>query len=289
MTDFSNITIVNVDGRVRDLSAAQMALVLSGRFMPGARLLLLSPERPARLLAGITHCQIGTLDYFQYNLFVVYALSAFIETDFALIVQDDGWVIDGEGWDERFLRYDYLGAPIHLAQVTAQGTMTFLSGFEWVALLHDAARQIVPVLNGGFSLRSKRLLEAPARLGLPYQVPPPSRLVGPPHVMQWEANTHLEDVQICVFMGQKLMEAGIAIAPVAEAAKFAVEHCAPGLQNAANLQVLFGHHSTLRKLTSLDPLTVTYPVSKQTVEGLFGEVSIAAMFASRGYIVKYAM
>lgn len=288
MRDFSDVTIVNVDGRDRDLTSAQLALAHSGRQMPGAKLLLLSPRRPETLLPGVEHCLIGELDYFQYNLFVVFALGPFIQTAFALIVQDDGWVVDGSKWTDEFFRYDYVGAPIHLARVSGEHGTSFAAGFEWVGLLGDGGLTITPVMNGGFSLRSKRLLEAPANHGIDYQVPSPSRLLGPPYTMRWDTNAHLEDVQICIHMRQRLEARGIAFAPLEVAKKFSIECYCPGLYGDGDVAECFGHHSKLRRLKSIDPLVIDYAVPHQVAETVFGENIIADMLRRKGYAIEYA-
>ena len=288
MRDFSGVTIVTVDGRDRDLHPAQLALAQSGRQMPGARLLLLSPRRPECLLSGIEHHQIGVLDYFQYNLFVVFALGPFIQTPFALIVQDDGWVVDGGKWSDEFFRYDYVGAPIHLARLTRSTGVSYATGFEWVNHLGDSATEITPVMNGGFSLRSKRLLEAPATHGIDYQVPSPSRLLGPPYAMSWDANAHLEDVQICIHMRARLESLGIAFAPLDVARRFSIECYCPGLFSEDGVAECFGHHSKLRKLKSIDPLVIDYAVPHQVAETVYGENIIADMLRRKGYAIEYA-
>jgi len=75
----------------------------------------------------------------DYSRFVLRDLHRHVETPFALIVQWDGYVIDGGAWSDRFLDYDYIGAK-----------------WPW----HESMR----VGNGGFSLRSRRLLQIAAEL-----------------------------------------------------------------------------------------------------------------------------
>ena len=73
----------------------------------------------------------------EYSGFVMKRLASHVDTDFVQLVQWDGYVIRGEAWDDAFLGYDYIGARwwFHAA-----------SGYD--------------VGNGGFSFRSRRLLEA---------------------------------------------------------------------------------------------------------------------------------
>jgi hypothetical protein len=72
----------------------------------------------------------------DYSRFVMKELVDHIDTDFVQLVQWDGYVIRGEGWDDVFLDCDYIGAR-----------WWFRKPGEDVG-------------NGGFSLRSRRLLEA---------------------------------------------------------------------------------------------------------------------------------
>jgi glycosyltransferase involved in cell wall biosynthesis len=66
----------------------------------------------------------------DYERFVMKVLPDYIETDFFLSIQPDGYMLNGSAWDDRFLEYDYIGAP------------WFWNG---------------TVGNGAFCIRSKRL------------------------------------------------------------------------------------------------------------------------------------
>lgn len=68
----------------------------------------------------------------NYNHFVVKELHKYIKTDYILLIQHDGYVINGDAWTDEFLDYDYIGAP-------------------W---MYKDGRNVG---NGGFSLRSTRL------------------------------------------------------------------------------------------------------------------------------------
>lgn len=116
----------------------------------------------------------------DYSRFMVKALGERLETDFALVVQYDGFVVNGRRWRAEFLDYDYVGAP-------------------WP----DGA-----VGNGGFSLRSRRLLKA-------LQDPRIADLVP-------------EDVAICRTYRDLLeTEHGIRFAPAGVAAHFSFETLPP--------------------------------------------------------------
>ena len=72
----------------------------------------------------------------DYSNFILHRLGDHVETSHALIVQWDGFVLDAAHWDPRFLECDYIGAA----------WPQFDDG-------HDVG-------NGGFSLRSRRLMDA---------------------------------------------------------------------------------------------------------------------------------
>lgn len=71
---------------------------------------------------------------FDYSTFVMKTLYKHITTTHVLIIQHDGYVLNGDCWDEGWKRYDYIGAPWNYP---------------------DTERCVG---NGGFSLRSIRLL-----------------------------------------------------------------------------------------------------------------------------------
>lgn len=119
-----------------------------------------------------------------YSEFILRELVGHIKSEHCLIVQWDGFVLDAAQWDPGFLQYDYIGAS----------WPQFCDG-------HDVG-------NGGFSLRSHRLLEA-------CQDP---RFQG----------DHPEDVAICR-LNRPLLERehGIRFANRSAACRFSFERDAP--------------------------------------------------------------
>ncbi len=71
----------------------------------------------------------------EYSNFVIKELYKYFSTSHCVLVQWDGYVINGDSWNPEFLKYDYIGAP-------------------W--LYFDSRN----VGNGGFSLRSWKLQSA---------------------------------------------------------------------------------------------------------------------------------
>ena len=46
----------------------------------------------------------------DYNNFML-KIGEYIESDFVLVVQDDGHIVNPNNWSDEFLAYDYIGAP----------------------------------------------------------------------------------------------------------------------------------------------------------------------------------
>ena len=127
-----------------------------------------------------------------YSDFMLTRLVDHVQTPFCLVVQWDGHVVDAGRWQDEFLAYDYIGA-----------SWPQFAGDGWV------------VGNGGFSLRSRRLMEA---------------CHDPDFVPQ-----HPEDVAICRTNRATLEGQGLRFAPREVADAFAAERAGDPL-------AAFGYH-----------------------------------------------
>jgi hypothetical protein len=135
----------------------------------------------------------------DYSSFVVNELPDHIHSDWALIIQWDGFIINPSAWTGEFLEYDYIGAP-------------------WPDLVPSVG-------NGGFSLRSRRLLAAAKTLRMP--------------------NTHPEDVRIAVDHGEILSTRyGIRFAPIDLAQRFSFENTYSD-KESFGFHALFNFHLAL--------------------------------------------
>ena len=47
----------------------------------------------------------------QYSEFMIKELGNYIDTEFCLVIQADGFIINPKLWDNDWLNYDYIGAP----------------------------------------------------------------------------------------------------------------------------------------------------------------------------------
>ena len=89
-------------------------------------------------VTGVGYKKIKPMVIGEYSKLISGNLTEHIKTQFALVVQHDGFVLNANNWDNNFLNYDYIGAP-------------------W--LTEATQRPDSRVGNGGFSLRSKKLLD----------------------------------------------------------------------------------------------------------------------------------
>ena len=125
-------TLVCVDCRDYDLAADALERCLERCSFERAKWFTDGDAR----VPGVERVRIPRIDSTAaYSRFVMKELDRHIDTDFALLVQYDGYVLNGGCWSDEFLQYDYIGA-------------------RW------PAEDWITVGNGGFSLRSKRLLRA---------------------------------------------------------------------------------------------------------------------------------
>ena len=137
MRELPDVTLVCID--TANHALALRALARSTSDLRFARALLLTDASPAGLAppAGVEVIPIPRLTSREdYSQFVVKRLLPFVATTHVLLVQWDGYVVNANAWSPDFLACDYVGAA-------------------WFWCDDD-----MRVGNGGFSLRSRRLLEA---------------------------------------------------------------------------------------------------------------------------------
>lgn len=130
----------------------------------------------------------------EYSLFCIKELHKYVETDFVILIQYDGFVINSNAWTNDFLKYDYIGAPWLVGSWLSNHFPEELNGKLVVG-------------NGGFSLRSKKFLETSNRLYELGKIP----------------KVQPEDVAVCIWYRNEFENEGIQFAPVEIAKKFSIE------------------------------------------------------------------
>lgn len=199
------VTLCAIDARSPALAVE--ALQRSMQQADFARVVLFTHSAVAAP-AGIEVVDIGPIrSGAEYSHAVLRRLPALVDTGHVLVTQWDGFVVDASAWRDEFLQYDYIGAV-------------------W----HDQP-EAVCVGNGGFSLRSRRLLQA----GLD------------PRIEQ----EHPEDLMLALRY-RTLLEGthGVRFAPPALARRFAYENEVPAGPT-------FGFHGPKNLAAALDAATLS--------------------------------
>jgi hypothetical protein len=217
------VTIVSVNGRdpersIRAIRHSSTSLCFAESLLITNRDLYLTDIRTIN--AG------GLTSIADYNIFIVNDLHRHITTDFCLIVQSDGFVVNPWLWTDFYLHYDYIGAPWNMICSLEVLMKSGLSGTSNVGII---------VGNGGFSLRSKRFLEASSQLD--YKTPDLE-----------------EDCFLAVKNRAHLEGMGMRFAPVALARQFSLETCYDGRSTLGNH---FGFHGRFPHFDEY--LAITHP------------------------------
>jgi len=136
---------------------------------------------------------VNTTNINEWNEAVVFDLGGYIDTDYALLIHPDGFVIHPEMWNEEWLKYDFIGAPFPLPK----------DDFSY----RDINGKIQRVGNS-VSLRSKKLLDLPKKIN-----------------MEWKSfhGYYNEDGYISVNMRHIFEENGCKFAPIEVAINFSRE------------------------------------------------------------------
>jgi hypothetical protein len=133
--NLKNVTAVIVDG-FNPANKNAKVLNYCANLCDFYSLQLFSFEKPT-IEYPFEFFQIPRINYLEYSYFVIKELPKYIKSDYVLILNHDGYIVNVNAWNNKFLEYDYIGAPWE------PGT------------LPNNAR----VGNGGFCIRSKKLLD----------------------------------------------------------------------------------------------------------------------------------
>lgn len=137
MLNLPQVTLCCVDTRHPSIALGAMRHCMA-QVDFGAALLITSAQHqldgipPGLKIVAVDH--VNSIE--AYSRFLLKELAQYITTSHVLIVQWDGYILDAEKWADDFLNVDYIGAT-------------------W-----PQYKDLHRVGNGGFSLRSRKLLNA---------------------------------------------------------------------------------------------------------------------------------
>lgn len=133
--------------------------------------------------------------YDDYQNFCKAKLPDLFNTDFVLIIQMDGKILNPLAWTNDFFNYDYIGAPWKNNNKSITNILRKKN--------RNCFNKDLYIGNGGFSLRSKRFCQ---------------------FVKENTIDAYCEDVYASVILRDKLEKAGMKFAPYDIAKKFSVEN-----------------------------------------------------------------
>ena len=199
--DLKKITAVCIDGRPYDKERYKRYSVILNFFLANvefASIQMISTHDPE--IKGVSHTRIKEFGISDYSRFCLHHLSDWVNSEFCLIFQDDGFILNPSLWNDSFYEYDYIGSPWPLY-------------IGWPV-------EGQQVGNGGFSLRSKRLLEFT------------KTFTG--------HTTENEDTYIISAKRKDIEDEGLKIAPLEIARLFSIEN---SLDSEHRLDTCFGFHA----------------------------------------------
>jgi len=206
-----DITLVATDC-TNKINETVKVLIDSSEKMDFGAIKLLSHQKLDNLPEYIQFEEIDKLDTInKYNYFMFIELGNHIQTSYAMTIQHDAGILHPELFDKNWLNFDYLGAPWKIVENS------------YMANNGERAR----VGNGGFSLRSKLLMNIPKKHAWS---------------LRQEQGYANEDGNVCCYWRKELLELGIKYSPVEVAAHFSYENPVPENQG---IKKFFGYHKHL--------------------------------------------
>ena len=153
MIDLPNVTLIAMTSV--KIPQTIKALQYSMRNINFGAIKIVSDVTPENLPDQITHEfteKMSNID--EWNHDIIYKLGKHVDTEFLILIHDDGFIINPEMWRDEFLKYDYIGAPWPLPN----------DDFSY----RDINGELIRVGNS-VSLRSKKLTDLASELKLEWK------------------------------------------------------------------------------------------------------------------------
>ena len=177
-----NISLLAIAHK-KDVDQTQISMKISSENIDFGAIKLLTSAQPKIKYPDIEYVPIEPMTNLnEYSKAMIEDLHKYFKTTHCLVVQADSFVVNHKLWKDEFLKYDYIGAPWSDELVINQN------------LVLNVKKN--PVGNGGFSLRSRKLVQATAKIDYDsLKLPLKS-----------------EDVVICHYLYDKMIESGVKFA-----------------------------------------------------------------------------
>ena len=200
--NFNNTTLVMVDGTGSDFFINEKIISNMVKIAKFKNIIHFSNQIECHSFNS-NLIKIKKLSYKDYQDFLLYQINDYINTDFAFFMQSDGFIINPEKFSQSFFDFDYIGAP-------------------WPQNIFKKIKVDGPVVgNGGFSIRSKKLLNL-------------CKNIPKGDYFYWH-----EDTMISLYYKKHFEDAGCKFAPIELASQFSIEN---PLHEGHTIENCFGFH-----------------------------------------------
>lgn len=183
------------------------------KFFDFKEIVLIAPENLN--IDGITYHMTEPLTHNDYQVWRLHHMGDYVNTDFGLLFQDDGFPLNPDMWRDEFFEYDYVGAPI-----------TKDMGIQYKEEM---------IGGGGFTLNSKRLLEF-------------TKGIVQPDEDGFYIN---EDTSIAFYHRDEIVSLGMKICPYTIAKHFSYQN---PIDDEVSLYNTFGFHGRHHKTHLIDSI-----------------------------------
>jgi hypothetical protein len=153
MVNLENVTLIALTSV--KLEQTVKALEYSCNGIKFGQVKLVSDIKPDNLPKYITHeftNKMSNID--EWNYAAIYELGKHVDTEFAILIHDDGFIVNPELWRDDFLNYDYIGAPWPIPN----------DNFSFLDINGELIR-----CGNSVSLRSKKLIDLPVKLNMKWE------------------------------------------------------------------------------------------------------------------------
>ena len=150
MINLNDVTLITIDGKGNDQNAIK-ALKYSSTHIKFKSIKYITA---GSLIPNFCETiKIPKISWNEYNKFCLTNLYEYVDSDYVILIQSDGFIINPDYWTDAFLKYDYIGAPWPKENLRCNIP-------RWPRVFNQAAqnKSIYQIGNGGFTLRSKKLL-----------------------------------------------------------------------------------------------------------------------------------
>jgi hypothetical protein len=194
MLKLNDVTLISVSGIKSQETLDSM--LYSCRGIEFADVVLVTPEKLENVPNFVHIHPCRPLDYMGYNEYVFSELWKDVSTEFCLLVQNDSKVVRPWLWNDNWRRFDYGAAPWPIRENSY--------------IANDGVRMRVG--NGGFALRSQKLMRTPMEKGM---------------FLKEEQGFWHEDGNICCYWHKEMVDAGIKYMDLDSAIRFSFETLMP--------------------------------------------------------------